>query len=76
MPPVASGPRPCLDTSKACAYREGMWLLSRFLERRAAARYRKVMATPVPAELRERIRREVEDGTRPVIPLRRTEDGR
>lgn len=53
-----------------------MWLLSRFLERRAAARYRKVMATPVPAELRERIRREVEDGTRPVIPLRRTEDGR
>jgi hypothetical protein len=53
-----------------------MWLLSRFLGHRPGARYRKVVETPVPEETRLRIRREAEEGTRPVIRLRRTEGGR
>jgi len=45
------------------------WL--RFRERRLAARWRKIVSTPIPEETRARIRREVEDGTRQVIHLRR-----
>lgn len=35
-----------------------------------------MMATPVPEELRQRIRREVEEGTRPVVHLQRRPDAR
>jgi hypothetical protein len=49
------------------------WL--RFRERRLARRWRRVVSTPVPDEIRERVRREVADGTRPVVHLQRRPRG-
>jgi hypothetical protein len=43
----------------------------RLYERWLARRWRKVAYAPIPQELRDRVRREVADGTRPVVHLRR-----
>jgi hypothetical protein len=48
----------------------------RFRERRAGRRYLRLMATPIPEETRQRIRREAEEGTHPVVHLRRGPDDR
>jgi hypothetical protein len=52
-----------------------MKFLRRFLEHRAGRRYLQLMATTVPEETRLRIRREAEDGTQPVVHLRRLGEG-